>query len=124
MSRSQKTLALEFSLRLPQTLSKSSPPLIANQLSVPPSPFASVPPQPVEKLASTLGNLMDDILTGMETDELLQLGINVRDTITTSPSPLIQPIPPSNLFSTPLSFFLHHQSLIPVLQRLIVFDPS
>ena len=37
----------------------------------------------------------------MEADKLLKLVINVRDTITSAPSPPIQPIVPSNLFSTP-----------------------
>ena len=61
------------------------------------------PTQPVEDLAFTLGNLLDDILSGMEPDKLLKLVINVRDTITLSPSPHIQFIAPSNLFSTPQS---------------------
>ena len=101
--RSKKSLALEFSLRLPQTLAESALPPIATPLSVPTSPFASAPPQPVEKLAFILGNLTDDILIGMDTDELLKLVIDARDTITTSSTPLIQPITPSNFFSTPQS---------------------
>ena len=52
----KKSLALEFSLRLPQSLGKSTLPPIATPLSVPTSPFASAPPQPVAKLAFTLGN--------------------------------------------------------------------
>ena len=120
MSRSQKSLALAFSLRLPQTLGKLALPPIATPLSVPPSPFASALPQPVEKLAFTLGKLTDDILTGMDTDEVLKLVINARDTITTSSSPLIQPISPSNIFSTPQSLptLAISHSLTPKMDRV------
>ena len=54
-------------------------------------------------LAFTLGNLSDDILTGMDTIELMKLIINARDTIISVSSPFIQPISPSNLFFTPQS---------------------
>ena len=60
-------------------------------------------PQPVKDLAFTLGNLSDDILTGMDSDELLKLVIKARDTISVVPSPTIQSFAPSNLFSTPQS---------------------
>ena len=63
-----KSLALEFSLRLPQTLSQSAlsstttPPSVSTPSPVPDSP------QPVKDLVFTLGNLSDDILSGMESD--------------------------------------------------------
>ena len=116
-------LALEFSLRLPQTLSQSVLSSTATRLSVPISPFASAPSQQIATLAFTLGNLSDDILTGMDAEELLKLVINAHDTITSVPSPPIQPIAPSNRFSTPqpLSSKKHPLHL---LQRWIEFDPS
>ena len=98
-----KSLALEFSLRLPQTISQSALPSTTTPLSV--STSRSVPdsPQPVEDLAFTLGNLSDDILSSMDSDELLKLVIKDCDTISVVPSPTIQPFAPSNLFSTPQS---------------------
>ena len=56
----------------------------------------------------------------METDELLKLVINARDTITLSPSPSIQFIAPSNLFSTPQSHLPTAQSasLTPKMDRV------
>ena len=101
----KKSLALKFLLRLRQTLSQSALPSTATPLSVLTSPFASAPPQPVTTLVFTLGNLSDDILAGMDAEELLKLVINARDTITSAPSPPIQPIAPPIIFSTPQSLF-------------------
>ena len=86
------------------------PPFTATPLSVPISPSLPAPTQLVEDLAFTVGNLSDDILSGMELYELLELVINARDTITLSPSPPIQFIAPSNFFSTPQSPLLTAQS--------------
>ena len=113
---SKKSLALEFSLRLPHALSQSALPSTAIPLSVPTSPFASAPPHPVETLAFTLGNLLDDILTGMDANELLKVVINARDTIISAPSPPILHIAPFNLF-LPLSLFLHKHHPLHLLQR-------
>ena len=81
-----KSLALEFSLRLPQMLSQSALPSTTTPFSV--STPRSVPdsPQLVKELAFTLGNLSDDIFSGMESDELLNLVIKARDTISVVPS--------------------------------------
>ena len=97
-------------MRLPQTLSQSALPSTTTPLSV--STPLSVPDsnQPVKDLAFTLGNLSDDILTGMDSDELLKLVIKARDTISVVPSPNIQHIAPSNLFSTPQSIPQQSQS--------------
>ena len=103
MSRSQKWVTLEISLRLRKTLSPSTLPSTETPLLVPNSPSVSAPPQPVADIAFTLGNLSDDILTGMDTTELMKLVIKARDTITSVSSPRTQPIAPSNLFSTPQS---------------------
>ena len=77
-------------------------------------------PQLVKDLAFTLGNLSDDILTGMDSDELLKLVIKARDTISVVPSPTIQSFAQSNLFSTPQSIPPHAQSntLSPKMDRV------
>ena len=99
----KKSLALEFLFRLPQTLSQFALPSTTTLLSV--STPRSVPDslQSVEDLDFTLGNLLDDILSSMDSDELLKLVIKARDTISVVPSPTIQAFAPSNLFSTPQS---------------------
>ena len=79
------------------------PPFTATPLSVPISPSLPAPTQLVEDLAFTVGNLSDDILSGMELYELLELVINARDTITLSPYSPIKFITPSSLLSTPQS---------------------
>ena len=95
-----KSLNLEFSLRLPQSLSYHS--LLStgkasiirtptSQVKTPP-PSTSKPPQTVEALGFTLGNLSDDILSGMTPVELRNLLITARKTIT---------VPSVNLFLTP-----------------------
>ena len=119
--RAAKTsLVLEFSLRIPQTLSLSTLPSTATPLSIPTSSSVPAPTQPVEDLAFTLGNLSHDIPSGMEPDELLKLVINARDTITLSPSPPIQFIAQSNLLSTPQSLFptAYSISLTPKIDRV------
>ena len=56
----------------------------------------------------------------MEPDQLLKLVINARDTLTLAPSPPIQFIAPSNLFSTPqsLSTSAISHSLNPKMDRV------
>ena len=61
-------------------------------------------PQPVKDLAFTLGNLSDDILSGMDWDDFFKLVINARDTISVVPSSPIHSFAQSNLFSTPQFF--------------------
>ena len=55
----------------------------------------------------------------MEPDQLLKLVINARDTLTLAPSPPIQFIAPSNLFSTPQSLLstAPSSSLTPKMDR-------
>ena len=90
-------------MHLPQTLSQSALPSTTTPLSV--STPRPIPDslQAVKDLAFTLGNLLDDIISGIELDELLKLVIKARDTISVVPSPTIQSFAPSNLFSTPQS---------------------
>ena len=95
---------------LPQTLNQSALPSTTNLLSVSiPRSFLDCP-QLVKDLAFTLGNFSDDILTGMDLDELLKLVIKARDTISVVPSPTIQSFAPSNHLSTPQSIPPHAQS--------------
>ena len=96
-----KSLALKFSLRLPQTLGKLVVSTAATPITDSTTPIDASSPQPVEDLAFTLGNLSDDILTGMDTTALMKLVIKARNAITSVSSPRTQPIAPSNLFSTP-----------------------
>ena len=107
-------------MRSPQTLSQSALPSTTNPLSI--STPLSVPDsnQPVKDLVFTLGNLSDDILTGMDSDKLLKLVIEARDTIYVVPSPKIQSVDPSNLFSTPQSIPPRAQSntLSPKMDRV------
>ena len=106
MSRSQKWVTLEISLRLRKTLSPSTLPSTETPLLVPNSPSVSAPPQPVADIAFTLGNLSDDILSDMEPDQLLKFVINTCDSIPLAPSPSIKFIAPCDLFSTPQSLLL------------------
>ena len=95
-----KSLKLKFSLRLSQSLSHHS--ILstgkASTISTPTSPVkpppqsTSKPPQIVEALGFTLGNLSDDILSGITPVKLRNLLITARETIS---------IPPVNLFPAP-----------------------
>ena len=86
-------------MRLPQSLSQHSLASTgqASTIRTPttpvrsPPPSTSKPPQTVEAIGFTLGNLSDDILSSMTPVELRALLITVRETIS---------VPPVNLFST------------------------
>ena len=75
-------LTLEISLRLPQSLSPSVLVFTATSLNI--STLSSIPkpPHTVVNLGFTLCNLPDDILLGTTPDELHNLVITARDTIT------------------------------------------
>ena len=77
----------------------------------PPPPSTSKNLQTVEALGFTLGNLLDDILSGMTLDELRKLVITARETIS---------VPSINLFSTPtsISSMAHKPSVTPKMDRV------
>ena len=90
-----KTLTLEFSLHLPQSLRNSD---ILTTVIISP---VKIPSQPVVDLEFTLGTFSDDILSDMESDQMRNLLINIRDTIapaSLTPSPLVEPL---KIYSTP-----------------------
>ena len=102
-----KYLNLEISLRLPQFLSQCT--LVSTAIASPvklPPPLTSKLPQTVEALRFTLGNLSNDIVSGMTPDELRNLVITARETIS---------VPSVNLFSTPtsISSVAHESSVTP-----------
>ena len=101
----KKSLPLEFSLCLPKSLSSSTLSSTSILLPVPTSPSVQAPSQPVADLAVALGNLSDDILSGIDPAQLCKLVINARDTITNVPFTHIQSIAPSNIFSAPQFLF-------------------
>ena len=101
----KKSLTLEFSLRLPQSLSSTTLTTVVIPPPVTTSPSVQTYFQPVVDLAFTLDNLSDDILSDTEPNQLRKLVINVRDTITSAISTPILSIAPSNLVSTPKSLF-------------------
>ena len=87
-------------MRLPQSLSQHSlastgkvSTISTPTTQVKPTPLSTLkPPQTVEDLGFTLGNLSDDILSGITPVELRTLLITARETIS---------VPPGNLFPTP-----------------------
>ena len=90
-----KTLTLEFSLHLPQSLRNSD--LLTTVIISP----VKIPSHLVVDLEFTLGTLSDDILSDMESDQMRNLLINIRDTIapaSLTPSPLVEPL---KIYSTP-----------------------
>ena len=95
-----KSLALDFLLRLPQTLSQSALSSTTSLLSLSTPRPVLVSLQPVKDLDFTRSNLSDDILTGMDSGELLKLVIKARATISVAPSSTFAP---SNRFPTPQS---------------------
>ena len=106
-----KSLNLDF-LRLLQSLSQST--LISTATDSPVKttpPSTSINPQTVEALGFTLGNLSYDILSSMTPDELRNLVITARETIS---------VPPINLFSIPtsISFVAHKPSVSPKIDRV------
>ena len=84
------------------------------------------PSQPVADLAVALGNLSDDILSGIDQAQLCKLVTNARDTIINAPSTHIQSIAPSNLFSAPQFLFPTAliSSSIPKMDRVRSIAPS
>ena len=80
-----KSLTLKFYLRLPQSLTPSILVSTATSLKIHPPPLIPSLLQTVANLEFTLGNLSDDILSGITPEELRNLVIIVRDTITISP---------------------------------------
>ena len=114
-----KSLNREFSLRLPQSFSQHS--LTSTEqtstISTPttpvrnPPPSTSKPPQTVEALGFTLGNLSDEIVSSMTSVELRTLLITARKTIS---------VPPVNLFPTsiPISTTALANLAIPKMDRV------
>lgn len=82
----KKSSTLKFSLRLSQFFSSYTLQSAATPLPVLTSPSVQITSQPVTDLAFTLGNLSNNILSGMKPDQFRKLVINARNTITDVPS--------------------------------------
>ena len=96
-----KILSLKFSLHLPQSLSDSTHTSIPVITTDGGPPLDTISSKPVVNLVFTLGNLSDDILSGMEVNQMRTLLIDDRDILSPTIAVFIILLQPSNLFSTP-----------------------
>ena len=92
------SLSLEFSLRLPQSLSTSTSNYVA-VIKTPTAPaLIMTPPKPIEDLSFKLRKFSDDILFEMGLDEIQKHLIDARDTLYSSTPTLSIFVQPSTLF--------------------------
>ena len=96
------SLFLEFSLRLPQSLSTSASSSTV-LINPPPVPvLVTNRSKPIANLSFKLGNISNDILSTMDEDQMWTLLIDARDTLSfVAPAPYIF-VQYSNLFTPPL----------------------
>ena len=115
-----KSLTFESSLRLLQSLNPSN--FVSTATSLPFSTPPSTPklPQTVENFEFTLRNVSHDIFSDMTPDELRNIVITARDTITNSPSTPLPPISSTNLFFIPhcISSIVNQFSATPKMNRV------
>ena len=90
-------LTLEFSLRLPQSLSNP------NLMITVTSSLIKASSQPIVDLEFALCNISDNILADTEPEQMCNLPITARDTIVPASSTSSLLVASSNLFTTPRS---------------------